>query len=87
MNHIYLRYVDNCSVKVKCFLTQKYGKERSKLINFSKATINPSKGSPLKSSDTVQFCAVDKWGNACSFINSNAWNFGTGWSFRLGEFG
>ena len=28
--------------------------------------------------DTVYFCAVDRWGNGCSMINSTYMNFGTG---------
>lgn len=30
------------------------------------------------SHDTVYFCAVDRWGNGCSMINSTYMNFGTG---------
>lgn len=69
-------------------LSKDYAAERRKLINPKRATLNPQKGRPFASSDTVYLCIVDRWGNACSFINSNYMGFGTGivpkgWGFSL----
>lgn len=75
------RYVADPSmadVPVEELLSAGYAEERRALISPDRANPDVTFGRPFAGSDTVQLCAVDAEGNACSFINSNYMGFGTG---------
>ena len=75
-------------VPLRGLLSREYAAERRQLIRPDRASLDQKHGSPVASSDTVYLSVVDGEGNACSFINSNYWGFGTGivpagWGFSL----
>ncbi|XP_075720098.1 glutathione hydrolase-like YwrD proenzyme [Rhinoderma darwinii] len=60
-------------------LSKVYGTKQVKHIDIKRASEAYNHGSPFEmGSDTVYFTVVDVHGNACSFINSNYMDFGTG---------
>jgi gamma-glutamyltranspeptidase/glutathione hydrolase len=74
----YVTDPEHAAIPVKDLLSKTYARQRVGLIESSRATLDFIQGSPTSSSDTVYLSAVDRHGNACSFINSNYMGFGTG---------
>ena len=74
----YIADPSKVSVPVTELLSKKYAESRRNLISLDKAQADINKGSPITMSNTVYFSVVDRFGNACSFINSNYQGFGTG---------
>ena len=66
------------AVPVAGLLSKQYASQRRDLIDRQRATVDQRHGTPVSSSGTVYLSVVDRHGNACSFINSNYWGFGTG---------
>jgi gamma-glutamyltranspeptidase/glutathione hydrolase len=66
------------SVPTQHLLSKYYASERRAMISPDKAMQPPSFGNPFAGSDTVYLSVVDGDGNACSFINSLYYGFGSG---------
>jgi gamma-glutamyltranspeptidase/glutathione hydrolase len=76
------------AVPVQELLSKAYAAERRALIRPDRACLEQIHGAPAAAGDTVYLSVVDGEGNACSFINSNYMDFGTGivprgWGFCL----
>ncbi|TMW64316.1 hypothetical protein Poli38472_012938 [Pythium oligandrum] len=69
----------NPDLPIERLLSKEYAKERAALISKDHAVIDPQRGSPVLSCDTVSFQVVDSAGNAVSMVNSNYEGFGTGY--------
>lgn len=87
MRIAYTEVLHHCADPLHCdvdsaaaLLSDKYIQQRVKDIDRSKASVMfPTDDlKPFANGDTVYFSAVDKYGNACSMINSNYMGFGTG---------
>lgn len=66
------------AIPLQELLSKEYAARRRRLIDPRHANPELRAGTPLAGSDTVYLSVVDREGNACSFINSNYMNFGTG---------
>ncbi len=69
---------DHARVPIRTMLSKEYAAGRRNLISLHAARPWAAPGELPGASDTVYLCAVDRDGNACSFINSNYHGFGSG---------
>ncbi|KAH9837052.1 gamma-glutamyltranspeptidase [Rhodofomes roseus] len=74
----YVTDPDVLTIPVKEMLGKEYLATRARLFDPEKCNHNVVHGNPMFSSDTVYFSVTDRWGNACSYIQSNYAGFGTG---------
>ncbi|TFY63445.1 hypothetical protein EVJ58_g3262 [Rhodofomes roseus] len=67
----YVTDPDVLTIPVKEMLGKEYLATRARLFDSEKCNHNVVHGNPMFSSDTVYFSVTDRWGNACSYIQSN----------------
>lgn len=74
----YVSDMEHNDLPIEQLLSAEYAKARAALIRKDRASVDPQRGSPALSCDTVSFQVVDGAGNAVSMVNSNYEGFGTG---------
>jgi len=74
----YVADPEKAIIEVDRLLSKDYFRSRAELFDPKKAANNIEAGHLTRSSDTVYFATSDRWGNACSFIMSDASPFGHG---------
>lgn len=73
----YYADMDKADVPLDGLISKEYGKERAKLINLSKASVDVKPGALDGSKDTIYLCAADKHGNMVSLIQSIYYGWGS----------
>lgn len=63
---------------IKALLSKEYAAQRRSLVSVERAMLPPEYGRPLGGTNTVYLSVVDGQGNACSFINSLYFGWGSG---------
>lgn len=74
----YVSDMEHNDLPIAQLLSPEYAQARAALISKERASVDPQRGSPALSCDTVSFQVVDGAGNAVSMVNSNYEGFGTG---------
>ncbi len=74
---VYYADMDFADVPLKELISKEYGRERAKLINPKRATVDVRPGSLDGSKDTIYLCAADGEGNMVSLIQSIYWGWGS----------
>lgn len=74
----YIADMDTNPTPVKALLSAEYAAQRRGLVSAEKAMLPPDYGRPFGGTNTVYLSVVDGQGNACSFINSLYFGWGSG---------
>jgi gamma-glutamyltranspeptidase/glutathione hydrolase len=68
----------NAELDWQTLFSKEYAQARAALINPERRNAHIRHGTPIASSDTVQFCVADRDANAVSMVNSVYTTFGSG---------
>ena len=74
----YLADPDHVTIPLRGLLSKSYGEAQAGRIDRKRAMADVPSGGPERHQDTTCFCAVDRWGNAVSQLQSVQGGFGSG---------